>query len=33
MPGHGKIERRSDMLDVYLNNHADWRDIPIEVWN
>ncbi|MYA02047.1 MAG: N-6 DNA methylase [Chloroflexi bacterium] len=33
MPGQGKIERRGDLVDVYLNDNAYWRDIPIEVWS
>jgi hypothetical protein len=32
MPGQGKIERRGDMIDVYLNDRAYWKDVPIEVW-
>ena len=32
MPGQGKIERRGDMVDVYLNDGAYWKDIPINVW-
>ena len=32
MPGQGKIERRGDMVDVYLNDRAYWKDVPIEVW-
>ncbi len=32
MPGQGKMERRGEMLDVYLNNRAYWRDVPSEVW-
>ena len=32
MPGQGKINRRGDMVDVYLNDHAYWKDVPIEVW-
>ena len=33
MPGQGRIERRGDMVDVYLNGNAYWRNIPLEVWN
>ena len=33
MPGQGKIERHGDMVDVYLNDHAYWRDVPIDVWD
>lgn len=33
MPGQGKLERRGDMVDVYLNDRAYWRNIPIEVWD
>ncbi len=32
MPGQGKINRRGDMVNVYLNDRAYWKDIPIEVW-
>ena len=32
MPGQGKINRRGDMVDVYLNDRAYWRDVPIEAW-
>ena len=32
MPGQGNIERRGDVLDVYLNDRAYWEDVPIEVW-
>ncbi len=32
MPGQGKIERRGDMVDIYLNDGAYWKDIPINVW-
>lgn len=32
MPGQGKINRRGDMVDVYLNDRACWRDVPTEVW-
>lgn len=32
MPGQGKIKRRGDVVDVYLNDRAYWRDVPIEVW-
>ncbi|MDE2746139.1 MAG: N-6 DNA methylase [Chloroflexota bacterium] len=33
MPGQGKVERRGDRVDVYLNDNAYWRDIPLTVWN
>ena len=32
MPGHGKLERRGDVVDVYLNDRAYWKDVPVEVW-
>ncbi len=32
MPGQGKINLRGDMVDVYLNDHAYGKDVPIEVW-
>ena len=32
MPGQGKVERRGDMVDVYLHDRAYWKDVPIEVW-
>ncbi|MCY3923467.1 MAG: hypothetical protein OXG27_13895, partial [Chloroflexi bacterium] len=32
MPGQGKLERCGDVVDVYLNDRAYWRDVPIEVW-
>ncbi len=32
MPGQGKIERRGDVVDVYLNDRAYWKDVPVEVW-
>ncbi|MYD16000.1 MAG: N-6 DNA methylase [Chloroflexi bacterium] len=32
MPGQGKVVRRGDMIDVYLNDRAYWKDIPNEVW-
>ncbi len=32
MPGQGKINRRGDVVDVYLNDRAYWRDVPVEVW-
>ena len=31
MPRQSKLERREDMVDIYLNNNAYWRDSPIEV--
>ena len=33
MPGQGKVERRGDMVDVYLNGNAYWRDVPLHVWS
>ena len=32
MPGQGKVKRRGQMVDVYLNDRAYWKDVPIEVW-
>ncbi len=32
MPGQGKINRRGAMVDVYLNDRAYWKDVPINVW-
>ena len=30
--GQGKVQRRGEMLDVYLNDRAYWKDVPLEVW-
>ncbi len=32
MPGQGKVERRGDVVDVYLNDRAYWKDVPVKVW-
>ncbi len=32
MPGQGKVVRRGEMVDVYLNDRAYWKDVPSEVW-
>ncbi len=37
MPGRGRVEERSDaggepLLDVYLNDSACWRGLPLAVW-
>ncbi len=32
MPGQGNVKRRGQMVDVYLNDQAYWKDVPIEVW-
>ncbi len=32
MPGQGKVKRRGQMVDVYLNDQAYWKDVPSEVW-
>lgn len=32
MPGQGKIERRRDAVDVYLNDRAYWGRWPVAVW-
>ena len=32
MPSQGEVERRGGMVDVYLNDHAYWKDIPVNVW-
>ena len=32
MPGQGRVERRGQMVDVFLNDQAYWKDVPIEVW-
>jgi len=32
MPGQGNIERRGEVVDVYLNDRAYWQNVPIEVW-
>ena len=32
IPGQGKVVRRGEVADVYLNNRAYWRDVPSEVW-
>ena len=31
MPGQGNIKRRGQMVDVYLNERAYWKDVPSEV--
>ena len=33
MPGQGKLNRRGQMVDIYLNDRAYWKDIPLEIWN
>ena len=33
MPGQGKLERRGDTVDAYLNDNAYWRGITPEVWS
>lgn len=32
MPGRGKLNKRSDAVDVYLNEESFWANIPIGVW-
>ena len=32
MPGQGKVVQRGQMVDVYLNDRAYWKDVPLEVW-
>ena len=32
MPGGGKVVRRGDVVDVYLNEGAYWADVPSAVW-
>lgn len=32
MPGQGKVVRRGDVVDVYLNDRVYWKDVPLEVW-
>ncbi len=32
MPGQGKVVRRGEMVDVYLNDRAYWRDVPLAAW-
>ena len=32
MPGSGKVVRRRDVVDVYLNDKTYWANIPREVW-
>ena len=32
MPGSGKVVRRGDVVDVYLNEVTYWADVPVEVW-
>ena len=32
MPGQGKLTEHPDTVDVYLNDHAYWRNIPHAVW-
>ena len=32
MPGQGKVVRRGDVVDVYLNEGAYWADVPSAVW-
>ena len=32
MPGSGKVVRRGDVVDVYLNEGTYWADVPSAVW-
>ena len=32
MPGSGKVVRRGDVVDVYLNEVTYWADVPSAVW-
>ena len=32
MPGRGKVVRRGDVVDVYLNEVTYWADVPLAVW-
>ena len=32
MPGSGKVVRRGDLVDVYLNEVTYWADVPSAVW-
>ena len=32
MPRGGKVERCGDAVDVYLNDRAYWKDVPVEAW-
>ena len=32
MPGQGKVIRRGDKVDIYFNDCAYWKDLPINVW-
>ena len=32
MPGSGKVVRRGDVVDVYLNEVTYWADVPLAVW-
>ena len=32
MPGQGKVERQGNVVDMYLNDRAYWKDVPVEVW-
>lgn len=32
MPGKGKVVKHGDALDVYLNDAACWRNVPMSVW-
>ena len=32
MPGRGKITEHDNMLDIWLNDRAFWRNIPRPVW-
>ena len=32
MPGSGKVVRRGDVVDVYLNEVTYWADLPSAVW-
>lgn len=33
MPGKGKIEQHENAYDVYLNNVALWKNVPVDVWD
>lgn len=32
MPAKGKVVQHGDVLDIYLNESAHWRSVPVSVW-
>lgn len=33
MPGKGKIEQHENAYDIYLNDVAFWKNVPVDVWD